>query len=563
MRRRRLRACLGFASLTALLTLLAVPVAGAPPATATPYLVADLDLQPGMGSYPLLLTTFEGRLLFFADDGVHGRQLWSSAGTPGSAMRLTGETIDPYLDTILLRVAGDRAFFSMQFDLWATDGTAAGTHRLLDPTGIDALAGFGVLGDRLFFGRGTGLWTSDGTVEGTVPVGAGSVSRAGDPIYPEPPAFGPAVAGRLFFRGGDDHSLWVTDGTAAGTVQIADLAWPERMTAAGARLFFVAGAGNGGLWVSDGTSEGTRMLSAFASEWGILGAAGDRLLYAIHGAGGWELRATDGNAGAGTLLAVMAEPPGWWTAPLGGGAALFAASDPAAGRELWTTDGTPGGTALLRDIFPGPAGSNPFNAVSAGDRVLFAANDGVSGAEPWISNGTAAGTHRVADVAPGPLGSMAGVVYPPSHPTFARLGDAVLLSADDGVLGRELWGVSLTGESGTCVPDAETLCFEDGRFAVRVSWFDQRSGTSGAGRAVPGAGRTGTFWFFRADNTELVVKLLDGRRVNGYFWFFYGALTDVEYDLTVTDTLGERERTYHNPPGWSCGEGDAAAFPAP
>jgi hypothetical protein len=79
---------------------------------------------------------------------------------------------------------------------------------------------------------------------------------------------------------------------------------------------------------------------------------------------------------------------------------------------------------------------------------------------------------------------------------------------------------------------------------------------------VPGPGRTGTFWFFRADNVELMVKMLDGTRLNGYFWVFYGALTDVEYDLTIEDTLGDRVRSFHNPPGWSCGESDTTAFPA-
>ena len=224
------------------------------------------------------------------------------------------------------------------------------------------------------------------------------------------------------------------------------------------------------------------MLLVPGAEWGILGAVGDWLFFAVRAAGGWELRASDGGPGAGALLAVTAEAPGWWAVPVDG-AALFAASDLAHGRELWITDGTPGGTALLLDVFPGPAGSNPSSPFSLGGRAFFVANDSVSGAEPWISNGTTAGTHLLANVAPRPLRSMA-VVY---KGAFSQLGDAVLFSADDGVLGRELWGISLAGEGGTCVADAETLCFQDGRFAVRVSWFDQRSGKSGTGRGVPGS----------------------------------------------------------------------------
>ena len=54
--------------------------------------------------------------------------------------------------------------------------------------------------------------------------------------------------------------------------------------------------------------------------------------------------------------------------------------------------------------------------------------------------------------------------------------------------------------------------------------------------AVPITADTGYFWFFDDANVELVVKVLDGRSVNGHFWVFFGALSDVGYSITVTDT---------------------------
>jgi hypothetical protein len=42
---------------------------------------------------------------------------------------------------------------------------------------------------------------------------------------------------------------------------------------------------------------------------------------------------------------------------------------------------------------------------------------------------------------------------------------------------------------------------------------------------------------------------------------FYGALSDLDYTLTVTDTLSGTARTYHNPAGNFCGRIDNAAFP--
>jgi hypothetical protein len=47
-----------------------------------------------------------------------------------------------------------------------------------------------------------------------------------------------------------------------------------------------------------------------------------------------------------------------------------------------------------------------------------------------------------------------------------------------------------------------------------------------------------------------------GRR----FWLFYGALSNVEYTLTVTDTATGAVRTYHNPGGTFASVADVSAF---
>ena len=111
-----------------------------------------------------------------------------------------------------------------------------------------------------------------------------------------------------------------------------------------------------------------------------------------------------------------------------------------------------------------------------------------------------------------------------------------------------------------CAPGA--LCLLGGRFEVTASW---KSGGQGAATAVPLAGDTsGLFWFFGPSNIELVVKAIDGRPVNGRYWFFYGALSDVEYDIHVRDTVTGVEKTYHHAyaPGATtlCGDQDTDAF---
>ena len=78
--------------------------------------------------------------------------------------------------------------------------------------------------------------------------------------------------------------------------------------------------------------------------------------------------------------------------------------------------------------------------------------------------------------------------------------------------------------------------------------------------AVPITADTGYFWFFDDANVELVVKVLDGRSVNGHFWVFYGALSDVGYSITVTDTETGDQRAYQNAHGTLASVADTSAF---
>ncbi|HYU30900.1 MAG TPA: hypothetical protein VEW48_01945 [Thermoanaerobaculia bacterium] len=111
----------------------------------------------------------------------------------------------------------------------------------------------------------------------------------------------------------------------------------------------------------------------------------------------------------------------------------------------------------------------------------------------------------------------------------------------------------------SCGTGAE-LCLNDRRFRVAVSWLVSPSGAQGDGQPIELTGDTGAFWFFNPTNTELLVKILDGRLINGHFWVFYGSLTNVAFDLTVTDTATGQQRTYHNPSGTMASRADTEAF---
>lgn len=156
--------------------------------------------------------------------------------------------------------------------------------------------------------------------------------------------------------------------------------------------------------------------------------------------------------------------------------------------------------------------------------------------------------------------SFTGVVENPE-------GSAAAEGSSSGTYGNTASATTM-GAGGACdASDEATLCLQNGRFEVRSQWRTEQGTAvnSGPGTGLPIAGseESGRFWFFDSSNVELLVKVLDARVINGSFWHYYGALSDVEYWITVRDVETEETRTYYNPQGEQCGLGDIAAFPLP
>jgi PKD repeat protein len=104
------------------------------------------------------------------------------------------------------------------------------------------------------------------------------------------------------------------------------------------------------------------------------------------------------------------------------------------------------------------------------------------------------------------------------------------------------------------------------RFSVKLTATDQRTGRTGPGQAIP---QSDLFGFFslpaltsNPGNPEVFVKILDGTSINGEFWVFYGHLTDLVYDLTVTEVATGIAKTYHKDAGNSPGGFDTSGFHA-
>jgi ELWxxDGT repeat protein len=474
-----------------------VPVVGAPP----------LNLY-GHGTGTTVGSMIgAGSLLFFLQAGPQEIELWRADGTAAGTVKLTSFPVGTRLSGLTAAGPG-HVVFAVQAPapaIWQSDGTPQGTGKAFDaPSGTSSPGGLAVLGSQIYFTAidtqgAHGIWASDGTAAGTMQLTSFPPEKFANPNFD--PGF-TAVGSRVFFIGPTTRQvLMVTDGTAAGTVPLAPPlgpAAPTSLVAGATRVYLLDG--NHQLWRSDGTAAGTVKVSDDCCLLPGLVTLGDRVFFT------------------------------------------------AAGLLLLTSDGTAEGTGFVVDPHRFSISGQPL--VVAVGRMFFTADDGVHGFELWQTDGTAAGTRMVADLKPGPAGSA------PAGMTQA--GGLLFFAADDGLVGDQLWALPL-GSGPACQPIDAWLCLLGGRFRVEAAWRDRR-GNSGAGYAVTLTADTGWFWFFGPGNVEVMLKVLDGTALDGHVWVFYGALSDVEYTLTVTDTLTGVRRRYVNPPGQLASVADTHAF---
>jgi hypothetical protein len=99
-----------------------------------------------------------------------------------------------------------------------------------------------------------------------------------------------------------------------------------------------------------------------------------------------------------------------------------------------------------------------------------------------------------------------------------------------------------------CIADGDTLCLSNNRFQVELDWLNQQGG-AGVGKVVPGASNdSGLFSFTNPNNWEMLVKVRNACVPPfNHYWLFYAATTNVQFQLTVTDTVAGRVNLYVNP----------------
>ena len=451
--------------------------------SAAPVLVKDVNPSTA-SSFPHQFADVNGTLFYAATEGYAKDDLWKSDGTPGGTVRVKdfGPADGPgYAQITDMEAVDGRLFFTApdpdaantNQELWASDGTEAGTLRVKDinPGGAASspewLTEFG---GTLYFAAtdaagGRELWKTDGTESGTVRV-RDIISGAGGS---DPTNF-VVFNGRLYFTardGSGGRELWSSDGTSGGTSRVHNLNGSDPavdvtlMREAAGRLYFAVAKGESAyeIWRSDGTSSGTvRLRAGFlggsdSKPYGLLGVGGTVYFVAEDLATGWELWKSDGTPG-GTVLVKDIVPGEKSSHPTGliemNGVLHFGAYDADVDHELWRTDGTAAGTVRAVDVVPGVGQSLPGFMTKLGGTVYFAANTNGSGdaadRELWKTDGTPAGTTRVADVAPGVLSS--------NPENFTTAGGRLFFVAADAGGDRELWSSDGTAAGTVELADA-------------------------------------------------------------------------------------------------------------
>lgn len=394
--------------------------------TQPPAQVADLYVaRPGSGIQAAARS--RDRMYFVADDGVVGREIWSTDGTAGGTQVVDHApgVASSTLGAVQMVTFGDRVAVST-FDpilqvaagrVMVGDGTSAGTVALPPVVSQFVSPTLAVRGDELFFAADDGIYHSDGTPAGTIRYPVSPILTRPERLF--------ALAGGLALVY-EHFQILATDGFVTSLLS----AGPDRILGQlGGRLLFVD---QRGLVSTDGTFFGTVVLQAQAGPIDLVAQGRDRIVFLAGGI----LYDTDG--GPGGVRAIAQLPAGIEIVQVLVGATktYLIADSVSSGRELWRVDPIAGVATLVVDLVPGSdSGVQQAWLCGDGDVLFLAASNGSDGSEPYLSDGTASGTVRLADLHPG-TGS--------SNPHFLGVaGGLVYFRADDGVVGEELWQVPL------------------------------------------------------------------------------------------------------------------------
>ena len=138
--------------------------------------------------------------------------------------------------------------------------------------------------------------------------------------------------------------------------------------------------------------------------------------------------------------------------------------------------------------------------------------------------------------------------YVESHGCLGLAGGCSQAANFDMTFATNIIAASVPASTG-CVSDDTTLCALHDRFSISAKW-KTADGHQGLGLAVPMTDGSGYFYFFNRNSVEVTVKMLDACSLQSpAIWAFISGMTNVQVDLTVTDTVTHTTKKYSNPLG--------------
>lgn len=385
-------------------------------------LLLDDIISGATGSMPADgFAMLNGYLYFTAVTAATGRELWRTNGTlAGTSMIkdiFPGATGSNEPNTYYLSTTGNYLLFAAMdalsngVELWKSDGNIGNAVLVKNINSGASLSSnphdFNRFNNVILFlatdaVHGDEIWKTDGTEGGTtilkdINPGADSSTFVSIELAPgffyQFPVF---VSFHLFngygyFMANDgtgNVGIWRTDGTEGNTTVVKEMLNASELSVAGfgVMLFDAFNLSNKfmfpvsdaqtrfELWESDGTPAGTKAFKIFP-----VNTHNDVPIIYVN---------IDFNSSTETL-----------TYPLFNGKFFFSASD-ADSNELWSTNGTIGGTAIVKNINPLGNGIELENSsyLYTNTGLFFAANDGTHGNELFKSDGTALGNSMVQDI---------------------------------------------------------------------------------------------------------------------------------------------------------------------
>lgn len=433
-------------------------------------LVRDINPSPGSSNINSLRGG-DGMAYFTASDGTSGRELWRSDGTLGGTELV--EDFTPGSDSTdferLLGVTNADLLFSLRsedegIELYRTtgNGTAMSLFRDINP-GIESsnpLGGISFNGEVYFYAyepmTGYELYRSDASTLSVIDVLPGPLSSG--PVFFFLESFFEIAGVPYFMATSDEFALFELTGDGTGATKRVSFSTSNGETFGTGLSIYGSQDGSTGycasgeiqstgrsLWCTDEVSQvpmqqatNFEIREVFTPS--FLG--GDRLVsgdVSIQGEGLYGEELYRVNSDGPTLVKDIA--PGMsFSSSISSrpnsfveldGKVFFIASDANFDPELWSTDGTEGGTQRFFDFRP--AGDDRVDDLLLyKDKLFFSAYDVATNAtQLWSSDGTVAGTQVVRTIQSNPPGGR--------FDEFSIQNDILYFSAEDPLDGEELF----------------------------------------------------------------------------------------------------------------------------